>query len=109
MVKLLPDACVLLAVILLSPLLRIWIPDNPHGDGQTLRVSVINFRSIMSKKVDLLQFIATHQPHIIIGTEIWLSPDISNNEIIPNDFNYNIYRNDRQDGYGGMMLAISNH
>jgi len=62
----------------------------------------------MSKKTDLLEFTATQKPHIIIGTETWLSPDVSNNEIIPSDFSYNIYRNDQADGYSGIMLAISN-
>ena len=62
----------------------------------------------MSKKADLLEFISTHKPHIIIGSKTWLSSDISSNEVIPHDFKYNIYRNDRRDGYGGVMLAISN-
>ena len=72
-----------------------------------LQVAVINFLSIMSKKADLLEFISIHKPHIIIGSETWLSTDISNSEIIPYDFKYNIYRNDRQDGHGGVMLVIS--
>jgi len=62
----------------------------------------------MGKKADLLELISTQKPHIIICTETWLSPEVSNNEIIPSDFNYNIYRNDQADGYGGVMLAISN-
>ena len=37
----------------------------------------------MSKTGELLELISTQKPHIIIGTETWLSPDISNNEIIP--------------------------
>ena len=73
-----------------------------------VKVAVINFQSIMSKKGDLLEFISTHKPHIIIGSETWLSSDVSNNEVISHDFKYNIYRNDRQDSYGGVMLAISN-
>ena len=62
----------------------------------------------MSKKAELLELISTQKPHIIIGTETWLFPDISNNEIISSDLNYNIYRNDRADGYGEVMLAITN-
>ena len=60
-----------------------------------LKVAVINFRSIMSKKADLLEFISTHKPHIIIGSETWLSSDVSNNDVIPHDFKYNIYINDQ--------------
>ena len=48
-----------------------------------------------------------YKPHIIIGTEIWLSNETCDNEIIPDGWNYVIYRNDRPDGYGGIMIAIS--
>lgn len=43
----------------------------------------------------------------MIGTETWLSPSILNNEIIPNEWNYTIYRKDRSDNYGGVLIAIS--
>ena len=56
-----------------------------------LKVALIKFRSIMNRKADLLQFIATHDPHLIVGIETWLSTDLSNNEIIPSDFKYNSY------------------
>ena len=87
-------------------------PPNPEKAGDNisklLKVTVINFRSVIGKKVDMLELIATHNPHIIIGTETWLSSDISSNEIIPSNLNYNIYQNDHADGYGGVMLAITN-
>ena len=87
-------------------------PPNPEkaGDNRSklLKVIVINFRSVIGKKVDMLELIATHNPHIIIGTERWLSSDISNNKIILSDLNYNIYWNNHVDGYGGVMLAITN-
>ena len=44
----------------------------------------------MDKNIDLLQFIDMHKPYIIIGAETWLSQDVSNNELIPSDLNYNI-------------------
>ena len=53
--------------------------------------------------------IFSHRPHIIIGTETWLSNDVQDNEIIPEYCNYIIYHNDRSDGYGGIMIAISKH
>ena len=31
---------------------------------------------------------------------------ISDNEIIPDEFNYTIYRKDRDDGYGGVLIAV---
>ena len=31
-----------------------------------------------------------------------------NNEIIPPEYGYNIYRHDRQDSYGGVLIAVRN-
>ena len=33
--------------------------------------------------------------------------NITNNEIIPPELNYTIYRNDRKDGYDGVLIAVS--
>ena len=80
---------------LLIPAILTISPPNLEkaGDNRAklLKVTVINFHSVIRKQADLLELIATHNPHIIIGTETWLSSDISNNKIIPNDLNYNIY------------------
>ena len=73
----------------------------------SIKVVNINFQSIMNKKVTLYEFIFTYKPHIIVGTGTWLSLDISNNEVISAEWNYKIYRKDRPDGYGGVMIAIS--
>ena len=43
----------------------------------------------------------TEKPDIVVGTESWLTPDISNSEIIPKDLGYNIFREDRTTGTGG--------
>ena len=48
-------------------------------------------------------FVDTHKPDIIFGTESCLSPSISSSEIFPHS--YNVYRQDRSDGYGGIFLA----
>ena len=53
------------------------------------------------------EFIFTHKPHIIVGTETWLSPNVNNNKVISPEWSYNIYRKDRPDGYGGVMIAVS--
>ena len=45
----------------------------------------------MGKKATLLELISMQKPYIIICTE---TPEVSNNKIIPSDFNYNIYRNE---------------
>ena len=54
--------------------------DNPSINK--LRVVNINFQSIMNKKAALDEFIFTYKPHIIVGTETWLSPNVNNNEVI---------------------------
>jgi hypothetical protein len=43
-------------------------------------------------------------PEIIIGTETWLNDSVHNSEIFPP--NYNIYRRDRRDGFGGVLIAV---
>ena len=81
--------------------------NTDHSNTNKLRVTNINFQSIINKKADLLDFIYTYKPSIIIGTETWLSASVSNNEIIPDKWNYVIYRKDRSDNYGGVLIAIS--
>ena len=36
-----------------------------------------------------------------------MTNDVLDNEIIPNEFQFSIYRNDRNGGYGGVMIAVS--
>ena len=81
------------------------LTDNPSINK--LRAVNINFQSITNKKVALDEFIFTHKPHIIVETETWLSPNVNNNEVISPEWNYDIYRNDRPDSYGGVMIAVS--
>jgi len=68
-----------------------------------LHVANIIFQSIMNKKADFQEFIYNYKPDIIVGTETWLSANVNNNEIVPPEWNYNIYRKDRP---GGVMIAI---
>jgi len=69
----------------------------------------INFQSISNKHPEFLQLIDSQKLHIIFGTETWLSNSVSNTEIIPDGMNYTIYQKDRDDGYGGVMIAVSKH
>jgi len=48
--------------------------------------------------------IETIKPDIIIGCETWLKPSVSQGEFLPSD--YTVYRKDRPDGYGGVLLAV---
>ena len=45
---------------------------------------------------------------LYVGTETWLSQSITNNKIIPDNMNYyTIYLKDKEDGHGGVMIAVS--
>jgi hypothetical protein len=41
------------------------------------------------------------------GNETWLKPSIC--EILPDESDYEIFRKDRKDGFGGVMLAIKSN
>ena len=43
---------------------------------------------------------------ILVVSETWLSPDISTSEFFPDQ--YNVFRKDRADGFGGVLLACRN-
>ena len=63
----------------------------------------------MPKRAELWHTIETAQPDIIIGTETWLKPDITNSEIFPPEMGYNVFRRDRKDGYGGVLIATRDY
>lgn len=70
----------------------------------SLRVLTVNFQSARSKSHETALLIESSNPDIIIGTETWLKPEIYDSEVIPPS--YTLYRNDRADGYGGVLLAV---
>ena len=61
----------------------------------------------MNKWAEFIRLIDSLKPDIIVGTETWLSDSIKNSEIIPDNMNFTIYRRDREDSYGGVVIAIS--
>lgn len=75
---------------------------NNHSCGK-LSVLVLNCQSIVAKKADLNCLIEVTNPDIIIASETWLKPSINSSEFFP--LNYTVYRKDREDGYGGVLLA----
>ncbi|CAB3999350.1 Hypothetical predicted protein [Paramuricea clavata] len=71
---------------------------QPKRTKQTkLTCLLINCRSLKNK-------VNEHKPDVVLGNESWLTPDIANSEIFPND--YNVFRKDRPDGYGRVFQAI---
>ena len=60
----------------------------------------------MAKRAEFRSVINNHHPDIIFGCETWLTPDISTAEFLPTE--YSVFRRDRPDGYGGVLLAFQN-
>ena len=62
-------------------------------------------QSLLAKRAVLSTFVHEHNPDILANSETWLSPSITDTELLlPN---YNIFQKDRSDGYGGVLLAYS--
>ena len=74
--------------------------------ANNLTVIVINTQSIMAKKESLWQIIDNHRPDVILASETWLKNDIHDSEIIPADFGFELFRKERRDGYGGVLIAV---
>ena len=64
---------------------------------------LINIQSVISKKA-FLESTDHHNPDIILACKTWLNDMVLNNEILPQL--YKLYRNDRVDGYGGVMIGV---
>ena len=62
----------------------------------------MNWQSIKNKKAVFNLFVDEHQLDIIIGSESWISPAAHSSELLP--ANYNFYRKDQEDGYGGVFI-----
>ena len=80
------------------------LPHYPSRCASNLRTLTINFQKIFGKKEELWCLIDAVKPDIIYGCETWLNPNVGNSEIFPPEFN--VYRKDRKDGYGGVLLAV---
>ena len=77
---------------------------SPVNKKNFISTATINFQSVTAKQAQFQCFINDYYPDIIFGTETWLSPEISSSEIFPPC--YNVFRRDRYDGYGGILLAF---
>ena len=79
-------------------------PDTVRKLPSTLRSLVINFQSVFKKREEFWCLVDATKPDIIIGSETWLNPEKGAAEFFPP--NYSLYRKDRIDGYGGVLLGI---
>ena len=72
-----------------------------------LKILNINFQSVVNKVPEFHCLIDTEKPYVVIGTESWLSPDISDNGIFP--FGYTQFRMDRKSKTsrsGGVFIMV---
>ncbi len=74
-----------------------------------ISVMTINFQSVKNKAAELAICLNTYKPDILIGTESWLSEDVSNSEIFPPE--YCAIRKDRPpnlrgQSHGGIFIAM---
>ena len=60
----------------------------------------------MAKRAEFHNLINDHYTDIIFSSKTWLSPSVSTAEFLPKG--YNVFRLDRYDGYGGVLLAFRN-
>ena len=73
-----------------------------------LKIININFQSVVNKVPELQCLIDTEKPDVVIGTESWLTPEISSGEIFPSG--YTAYRTDRKAKKrgGGVFIMVRN-
>ena len=69
-----------------------------------MKVLVVNFQSAKNKKEEIGNMIDSTNPDVILGSESWLNKNIASAELFPPT--YDVYRKDRSDGYGGVLIAI---
>jgi hypothetical protein len=78
---------------------------------QPLKIVNVNFRSAVNKPGELENLVKSVNPDIIIASESWLKPHISDSEVFPEDTydsNFSLYRKDRPDVKGGgVFIAVS--
>lgn len=74
----------------------------PRRKVNDLKMLVLNFQSIKNKKDELMQILENTDIDVVIGCETHLNPNISDTEILHPA--YTCYRNDREDGYGGVII-----
>lgn len=72
-----------------------------------LSVAYTNIRSLLHKRDTFYSFLVDSDSDIVVLTETWLNPDIGDNETLPHNDLYKIYRNDHINRRGGgVLLAI---
>ena len=81
--------------------LRTPVKDN-------IKLAIVNCNSVVNKIQEFQTFLSVTDPDLVLGTESWLKPEISNSEVFPPE--YTIFRRDRKSdtkksGGGVFILA----
>jgi len=79
----------------------------PMIDDKLLVLLQVNCRSIHNKVSDFWNLIDPYNPDVVIGTESWLSEEISNAEVFRND--YTTFRRDIHICGGGVFICVRNY
>ncbi|MCG8048052.1 MAG: hypothetical protein JAY75_12610 [Candidatus Thiodiazotropha taylori] len=74
-----------------------------------MKVLNINFRSLNNTQTrDEFHALLNHvKPDIVVGSETWLSSEVHDAEIAPEDLGYEIFRRDRSSRGGGVLILVS--
>ena len=70
-----------------------------------LNFCFINARSLCNKLVELHHFLVTNNPHVLLVTESWLTPEYSST-LLADPKCYSVLRNDRSSLGGGVCALI---
>ena len=79
--------------------------NRKHSKKGSIKMAIVNCRSIKGKSSLLTAFIETEEPDILIGNESWLDPSICSAEIFPHHLQ--VFRRDRNSHGGGVFIAIN--
>jgi len=79
----------------------------PKTEGKLLVLLQVNCRSIYNKTLDFWNLADTYNPDVVIGTESWLSEEISNAEIFRAD--YTSFRRERHIHSGRVFICVKNY
>lgn len=74
---------------------------------EDLVVVLLNFRSVRNKETVIQEYLANHDPDVILGTETWLQQDDPTNLYLPPNYTY--IRRDRGSRGGGVLVAAKLH
>jgi Reverse transcriptase (RNA-dependent DNA polymerase)/Endonuclease-reverse transcriptase len=67
------------------------------------KIMVVNCRSFIKNKHNLLQEVDVYNPDIIVATETYLTENVKDSELDLND--YDIFRKDKASNSGGVLIA----